>query len=214
MNAIGVEKRRVKIGFKGIVNSVDESQIDYAFASKAFNVSFEKNMLASSLGIDNAAGYYAYPNRSRHDFLELASSKEIKNAFHYLYNSSVGVPDYRLVIQLKDGTIWYTKVLSSAGWVQIPDLTISGDVEAVNYRYNCEDILLLATEDAKLYYLKDNVAYACNDAPRFASLTVHSERVFGCVNGARPRLWFSDDFDPTDWDVNDQDILRYLRYIL
>ena len=204
MTSVQVDKRRVKIGFKGIVNTVDESQIDYAYTNRAYNVGFDKNLLASVVGIDAAAGFYPYPSKSRHTFLNLASSKHIKNVFHYLYNNA-GTPDYRLVVQLKDGTIWFTKVMSDAGWSQVQNLTISGDIEAVNYRYNGEDILLLATETDKLYYLKGDTAYSSDDAPKFASITIHSERVFGCVNGSKTRLWFSDDFDPTNWDVNGQD---------
>ena len=204
MNNIRVDRRRVKIGFEGIVNSVDESLLDFAHTKRAYNVTFEKNMLTSALGIDKAAGFLPYPDKTRHEFSALASSKHIKNVFYYMYNTA-GTPDYRLVVHLKDGTFWHTKVMSSTGWSQIEDLSISGNVEAVNYRFNGEDILLLATEDSKLYYLKGDTAYACDDAPKFASITVHNERVFGCVNGAKTRLWFSDDFDPTNWDVNAQD---------
>ena len=204
MHHITTDRRRIKIGFKGIVNSLDESQLDFAYAKQAFNVAFEKNMLKSSLGIDRAAGYYANDYEARHEFLAFASSKQIKNVFHYLFNNA-GTPDYRLVVQLKDGTIWYTKVMTESGWAQVQNLTISGDIEAVNYRFNGEDILLLATEDDKLYYLKGDTAYSSDEAPRFASITVHNERVFGCVNGAKTRVWFSDDFDPTNWDVNAQD---------
>lgn len=204
MDAIAVEKRRVKVGFKGIVNSLDENLIDYAYAKRAYNVGFEKGMLASNLGIDAAQGYFPYPSKLRHAFLDFASAKHIKNVFHYKY-ANAGTPDERLVVQLKDGTIWQTKIMSEAGWAQVQNLTISGDIEAVNYRYNGEDILLLATEDDKLCYLKGDTAYTLNDAPRFASLTTHSERVFGLVNGTKTRLWFSDDFDPTNWDVNSQD---------
>ena len=204
MRQISTDRHRVKIGFKGIVNSADESQIDFAFAPKAFNVTFEKNMLTSSIGIDRASGFYPYPIKARHEFLAFSSTKQVKNVFHYLYNNA-GTPDYRLVAQLTDGTIWYTKVMSDTGWAKVQDLTVSGDIEAVNYRFNGEDILLLATENDKLYYLKGDTAYSSDDAPKFASITVHSERVFGCVNGAKTRLWFSDDFDPTNWDVNAQD---------
>ena len=204
MNNIRVDRRRVKIGFEGIVNSVDESLLDYAYTKRAYNVKFEKGMLTGAIGIDKAAGFFPYPDKTRHDFSNLASSKQVKNVFYYVYNNA-GVQDYRIVVHLKDGTFWFTKVMSTTGWSQVQNLNISGNVEAVNYRYNGNDILLLATEDSSLYYLQGDTAYACADAPRFASITVHNERVFGCVNGAKTRLWFSDDFDPTNWDVNAQD---------
>ena len=204
MNRIRVDRRKIKIGFDGIASSLDESLLDMAYTKRAYNVAFKKGMLTGEIGIDRAAGYYPYPNQSRHEFLDFASSKHIKNVFHYAYNNA-GTPDFRLVAQLDDGTIWFTKIMSEAGWAQVQNLSLIGDIEAVNYRYNGEDILLLATEDEALYYIKDSTATLCNDAPRFSSVAVHNERVFGCVNGAKTRLWFSDDFDPTNWDVNSED---------
>ncbi len=201
MRAISTNRRRLKIGFKGIVNSVDEKELDFAFSNRAHNVTFERGILTSAIGIDPAAGFFEYPNKSRHEFAKFASSKSIKNVFTYNYNAA-GTPDYRLVVQLVDGTFWFTKIMVESGWAQIANLSIAGDVEAVNYRYNGEDILLLASKDDKLYYIKGNAAYACDDAPHFASITIHSERVFGAVNGAKTRLWFSDDFNPASWDID------------
>ena len=202
MNACRTSKKRVKIGFDGIVNSVDENLLDFAYTKRAFNVAFEKGNLTSGIGIDKAQGYSS--ETTRFEYSQFASSKQIKNVFHYRYYNA-GTIDHKLIVQLKDGTFWQTKVLTQAGWAQIANLNIAGDVEAVNYRYNGEDILLLATEDASLVYLKGDTVTTLADAPHFASIAVYNERVFGCVNGANTRLWFSDDFDPTDWDVNSQE---------
>ncbi len=201
MRAISTNRRRLKIGFKGIANTVDEKELGYAFSNRAHNVTFERGILSAAIGMDAAAGFFEYPNKSRHTFAKFASSKSIKNVFTYNYNAA-GTPDYRIVVQLADGTFWFTKIMTESGWAQISDLTITGDVEAVNYRYNGEDILLLASKDDQLYYIKGNVAYACNEAPHFASITIHSERVFGAVNGAKTRLWFSDDFNPANWTID------------
>ncbi|MBQ9276547.1 MAG: hypothetical protein IJ226_03030 [Clostridia bacterium] len=201
MRTVSTNRRRLKIGFKGIVNSVDEKELDFAFSNRAHNVTFEREILTSSIGMDPAAGFFEYPNKERHTFPKFASSKSIKNVFTYNYNAA-GTPDYRIVVQLVDGTFWFTKIMVESGWAQIADISITGDVEAVNYRYNGEDILLIASKDDKLYYIKGNTAYACNDAPHFASITIHSERVFGAVNGAKTRLWFSDDFNPANWDID------------
>ena len=202
MRKIRTSRRRVKIGFEGIVNSVDEKLIDYAHTKHAYNVAFDKGLLTSYIGIDRAQGITS--SGTRFDFSYLATSKYIKNVFHYRYYNA-GTIDDRIIVHLQDGTLWQTKALEQAGWVQIGNLTLTGDVEAVNYRYNGEDILLLATENASLYYLKGDVLTEVSAAPHFASIEIYNERVFGCVNGAKTRLWFSDDFNPTNWNVNSQD---------
>ncbi len=202
MMPVHTTKRRLKIGFEGIVNTTNEELLDYAYTRHAYNLAFEKGRLTSSLGIDKAQGFYT--DKTRHDYSTFASSKQLKNIFYYRFFNA-GAADDRLIVHLKDNTFWQTKVLAQAGWSQIQGLSLSGDVEAVNYRFNGEDILLLASEDASLYYLKNTTATEIPDAPHFASIEVYNERVFGCLNGSKTRLWFSDDFDPTNWDVNSQD---------
>ena len=202
MNACRTTKKRIKIGFKGIVNTTDENLLDFTFAKRAYNVAFDGGLLTSHIGIDKAQGFLT--ETTRFDIATMASSKQIKNVFFYRYYNA-GAMDYKLIAQLKDGTIWQTRLLQQNGWAQIQGLTISGDIEAVNYRYNGTDVLLLATENAPLVYLSGDTVVTVQDAPHFASIAVYNERVFGCVNGANTRLWFSDDFDPTDWDISSED---------
>jgi len=201
MNSLRTSKQRVKIGFQGIVNSVDEDLVDFAYAKKAFNVSFDKGILTSNIGIDKAQGFLS--ETTRFDLPVMASSKQIKNVFHYRYYNA-GAIDHKIIAQLTDGTFWQTKLLSQAGWVQIAGLSVLGDVEGINYRFDGEDIMLFASENAPLAYLKGDVVTMLSDAPHFASIEVYNERVFGCVNGANTRLWFSDDFNPANWEVSSE----------
>lgn len=104
--------------------------------------------------------------------------------------------------RLSDGTFYYTDVHGEDTWHKIESLVMAGDVDAVNYNYKSNDVLLLSSAFDGLYLIKDNMALVCDKAPKFTSVAVHNERVFGTVSGVNNQVWFSDDFDPANWNVS------------
>lgn len=202
MRDIRTSKKRVRVGFEGIVNSVDESEMSLRYAKTCHNFAFSGGALTGEIGIDAASGYYAFPSLDRHQYQVFDSAKQIKKAFLYRRIASNGLHDDRIVVQLSDGSFWQTNVFWNENWKQVPSLSMDGDVEGVNYNYNGKDVLLLCSAQDGLYMINDATAYACSSAPKFTSIAVHNERVFGSVNGVDNQVWFSDDFDPANWKVS------------
>lgn len=202
MRNIRTSKKRVRIGFEGIVNSVDESAVDMRFATLCHNFAISKGVLSGEIGIDAGSGYYAFPSLDRHTYPSFSQSKKIRKAFLYRKLASNGLHDDRIVVHLADGSFWYTSVFWNETWKQVPSLAMDGDVDAVNYNYNGNDVLLVCSADDGLFMIEDDTAYACSSAPKFTSIAVHNERVFGSVNGTNNQVWFSDDFDPSNWKVS------------
>lgn len=201
MKDIAVSKKKIKVGFDGLINSKDESVTDMAFAKYCRNFAFDKGVLTGKIGIDEAKGYYSYPNTQRHAYPSFEQADGIKRVFLYRKITD-SAHDDRLVAHMSDGTFRYTKIFSEDTWHQIPYLTLSGDVSAVNYNYNDKDYLLLSEKNAKVYMIDDAKALALAGSPNFSSITIHNERVFGSVNGSKNQVWFSDDFNPANWKVS------------
>ena len=61
---------------------------------------------------------------------------------------------------------------------------------------------MLCSEGSPLAVLDDGTVTTVTSAPRFTSVTVHNERVYGTVSGTSEQLWFSDNFDPENWTVS------------
>lgn len=202
MRNIRTSKKRVRIGFEGIVNSVDESAMDMRYATLCHNFAIGEGVLSGEIGMDAASGYYAFPSLDRHTYHTFSQSTKIRKAFLYRKLASNGLHDDRIVVHLGDGSFWYTSVFWNESWKQVPSLVMDGDVDAVNYNYNGNDVLLLCSADDGLYMIDDATAYACSSAPKFTSIAVHNERVFGSVNGTNNQVWFSDDFNPSNWKVS------------
>lgn len=202
MRDVRVRKTKICVGFKGLVNTADESVLDTAYANKAYNFAFENGALTGGIGIDPAAGYYSAPYTERHAYPAAPSGKSIKDVFLYRRVNKNGEHDDRLILQLTNGRFMYTSVFKTDTWHSIDELLITSDVSAVNYNYNGSDVLLLTSGRNMLIILDGETPYVVLDTPKFTSLAVHNERIYASVNGERSQLWFSDDFNPTNWSVS------------
>lgn len=190
--------RIVKFGFKGIDGKTPPELLDPAYATKCENCAFENGCLTSAIGIDPA-------KTCVDNGPELPDAPlPISNLFFYKFTKPDGERDDRLVARLSDNSIWYVRLLApEQEWHKVEDIEIIGDmVQAVNYNYNGSDRLLFCSKDSPLFILDDVSPLYCREAPSFSCFDVHGERLFGGVNGARIRLWFSDDFDPFNWRVS------------
>ena len=196
-------KKRIRVGFDGIVNSSDESVTGLAYAKSCHNFAFEKGVINGKIGIDPASGYYVFPSLIRHEYPTFATDKKIVNVFHYRkLSDSFKRSDDRLVVVLADTSVWYTSMFKQDTWHQFENFYLSGSPDAVNYNYKSNDVLLVSSCDDGLFIVNDHVVSYCSNAPKFSSIAVHNERVFGTVSGVNNQVWFSDDFDPSNWKVS------------
>ena len=197
-------RKRIKVGFEGLVNSVDESIAGFEYAVNCKNFAFEKGVINGKIGIDTAGGHFnTNIYYDTHTYPTFAADKGIKKAFHFRRkNPETGALDDRIVCVLSDGTLWNTQIFSLDTWHQFESPIIRYDSDAVNYNYKSEDVLLLAAEDIGMFVVRaDRVTYL-DKAPKFTSIAVHNERVFGTLNEKKNQVWFSDDFDPNNWTIS------------
>lgn len=196
-------RKRIKVGFEGLVNSVDESIAGLEYAVNCKNFAFEKGVINGKIGIDTAGGHFNTDiYYDTHTYPTFAADKEIKKVFHFRRKDSTGALDDRIVCVLSDGTVWNTKIFALDTWHRFENFTINGDSDAVNYNYKSEDVLLVAAEQIGMFIVRaDRVSYL-DKAPKFTSIAVHNERVFGTLNENKNQVWFSDDFDPNNWTIS------------
>ncbi len=200
---IATSNIKIKVGFEGIAYSLDEGVANPKYAKSCYNFAFDKGVLSGRIGIDDAQGYYEYPSIERHAYPTLEGDSGVKKLFLYRRVLTTGAHDDRLIAQLNDGTFWYTAVFKEDVWYQLEGLKIRGDADAVNYNYEGEDVLILLASGSYTYVINDTRVMYFSKAPKFSSLAVHNERVYGSVSGNKTQLWFSDDFDPSNWNVSE-----------
>ncbi len=196
-------RKRIKVGFEGLVNSVDESIAGLEYAVNCKNFAFEKGVINGKIGIDTAGGHFNTDiYYDTHVYPTFAADKGIKKAFYFRRKDSTGALDDRIVCVLSDGTVWNTKIFAIDTWHQFENFTVNYDSDAVNYNYKSEDVLLVADEQLGMFIVRaDRVSYL-DKAPKLTSIAVHNERVFGTLNEKKNQVWFSDDFDPNNWTIS------------
>lgn len=201
MKRIATTSRTLHVGFKGIRTTTDESALDWDYTPAMFNYRIENGILTGGIGLDDAAGFLPGFEGMRRDYPALPAGVTVKGIFHYRRRFQ-GNYDDRLVIQSTSGALYYTAVFASDTWHAVEGYTLAGDAAAVNYNYDGKDVLLMCSEESAFAVLDDATVKEVLTAPRFSSVTVHNERVYGTVRGDSQQLWFSDDFDPENWTVS------------
>jgi len=197
-----VRRSQIKVGFKGMVSSLDENLCDMAYAKDARGFAFEKGVLTANFGVEDASGFYFSPIYLRHAYPALPEGKKLKDVFLYRHTNSKGRCDDRIVAQLTSGEFMYTAVFDNDTWHALTGIRTTAEVSAVNYNYQGNEVLLLATPLNNLWLINDATMYNCSASPQFSSMTVHNERVYGSINGIEKQVWFSDNFNPLNWTVS------------
>lgn len=191
---------RVQIGFKGIATETDEKLLDPSYAKTAYNFTFRGGALKGDIGVSNAKGY-ALSGATRHAYPTFSLGYNILDVFPY-HRRTNGVYDDRIVVQLSNNRLYYTKIFEEDTWHEFEGLKFSGKACAVNYNYNDKDVLLVSSENNVLTIIDGNEYTTIVDAPKFSSLAVHYERVYGTVNGEKNQVWFSSIMNPENWTVS------------
>ncbi len=189
--------RFVQFGFKGIGPNTSAENIDPAYGTYAQNFVFENGCLTGNIGIDEARDL-------ANDALIPDAPLPVDGLYYYKFSTKEGERDDRLIMKAINGEVYSLSLFAEGSeWKKVPNLKLLGkNVQAVNYNFDGRDLLMLCSEDDPLFMIDDMTPLYSSSAPRFACFETHSERLFGGVNGARPKLWFSDDYDPFNWKVS------------
>ncbi|MEG1662871.1 MAG: hypothetical protein RR338_02695 [Clostridia bacterium] len=200
MEKIRVSKRKIKIGFSGLICKTDENILDFAYSPKAYNFTFRNGALKGDIGVDEAKGYYGDSTQLRHTYPAFPEGTEIYDVLPYMRIVN-DVRDDRLVVRTNANKLFYTKIFENDTWHEIVGDPISGRICSVNYNNAGEDVLIISSDSCAMRILAGEKLTTIPLAPKFTSIAVHFERVYGTVSN-KNEVWFSDDFNPTNWKVD------------
>lgn len=186
------KKITVKSFAGGMVDETDEKVSDLSKASLIYNFDYSSGVLKSGTGASPYSDNYT-----------MTALKDIYPAgIHYYKRFNQSKNDYedRLIYFCSDNHLYYVN-LKGGEFKKIEGVFFVQNPLSIHYNYLDKDVLLL-TNQSKLYYLDDETLYEIKGAPIITSLCVHKERVFVTTSGDGTSLWFSDDFNPTNWAIS------------
>ncbi len=178
---------------------------DISYAKECDGFVFGDGSLKSDVGFAAADFPYPDPKDGRHTikpFTEGNGNEVIDYMFLYKRTKPDGTYDDRLVV-VSDRDIIYQQPLFAEGDFEcVYNVTLNGEASSVNFNQDGSDVILLSGDVSYLIMLDDTTVKFNPDSPCFSSLTFHYERVFGTTMEERNRVWFSDDFNPLNWNVS------------
>ncbi len=121
----------------------------------------------------------------------------------YLYKKykTDGTPDHRLIVYFDDKYL-YTCPFAGGTLTKISGVTFDSDPLGVLYKYNNQNVMIFAKSGGGLCIYNGSTVTNVPNAPEITSMCIHFERLFVTTAGAENALWFSDDFDPANWNVS------------
>jgi len=167
-----------------------------------YNFAFSGGALTGNIGIGQALLPVPYDTEITHS-LPSAPTGVISLWLFRRFDQINEIRDDRIVIRCSSGKFFQTKYHEEDIWHELTGVSAAGAVNTANYRLNGEDVLLISSEYGQLFIFDGvNAPYAVPDSPEITSMCIHYERLFATTGGEKNRIWFSDDFNPANWNVS------------
>ena len=116
------------------------------------------------------------------------------------YNSS-GNPVHKVLIYCTDKYL-YVCPFGGGTFTKLTATTFDSDPVGVLYNFNGKNVMIFSKSGGGICIFDGTKLTIVPDAPEITSMCIHFERLFVTTPGYRNALWFSDDFDPTNWNVS------------
>ena len=193
----GASRRITISNFAGGIDSVSGDDFVGTSTSRlSYNVNGESGVLRENKGVR----VFGLPL----DGVETpvtAEGKKIKKVWYFRrFNSEANRADDRILFLSYDNHLY--GVSTSGGKVEkITETAFCEEPKAVNYRLKGKDVMIFcsAADDMKVY--DGNTLTVAENAPKVDCACLHYDRLFVTTLNDKNTIMFSDDLDPTGWEV-------------
>ncbi|MBP5177419.1 MAG: hypothetical protein ILP02_02410, partial [Clostridia bacterium] len=129
----------------------------------------------------------------------ITSERPYKIYCYKRYDDLLDEYDDRLLVYTKSKKLYELRLSSGEGFTLL-NKTFATPPKAVNYKLNGVDVMIFSTETGLTVY--DGETFTDYESPSITSMCLHAERLFITSGGEGTTLWFSENFDPTNWYVS------------
>ena len=192
----------------GINTDYDENLTPIKFSRNTYNFNYSCGNLKTGLGIEplKICVNPVFDPEEREllnpdgvDVLGVWMLKQKPDTISGIYNI--------IAIYCSDGKIRYLFMYSTGIRFMTTGLKCSSLPNVSSYYLNGENVLIFTSPNDPMQIMPiifKNIQII-QDAPNITSMCVHAERLFATVESEldeRNEIWFSDDLDPTNWNVS------------
>lgn len=187
-------------------SGIDQSKYSNILSTQkayfAKNFSFKNGALLGGYGLETVPCTYTPAEGGEATSIEEAFTLQNAEIFFYKrYDFENNKRDDALLIVTQTFDVLYVNIETKEVSV-IAAKAFTTMPTGFCYRLNGEDVFLFSNVTDGMFVLNHMQLEAIADAPDITSMCVHYERCFACSGGEAQRVWFSEDLDPTNWNVS------------
>lgn len=188
------------------VNTVyDESILPSGYTRLSYNFDYTDGALKDGMGISTPKVRYSKDIPSYLKALNIPSDLSVEGVWLFPYREEDTNSECPLLVMYcRNGKFYYNYLQnSSTTWNEIDGLSSYYKPLVINYNLNGVDTLLIFSETEGLYTWSLNQGVKKIDGvPCMSSMCLHYERLFVTSNENDRRVWFSDDLNPTNFNIS------------
>ena len=204
-NIPNISKNNLRVKFsdfsKGINTNIAENILPLNYAVNAFNYDFNSGALTPGLGLKELEIYNG--STTKNMFMpEVGVS--IKKFWHFRrYDHSLNQFSPLLMVYTDNEKIFMGRLMTQDYFFYDTGKTFDTEPTGINYRIDDTDCFLCCSpnEIAVFNGTTTPTTYS-NNVPDITSVALHAGRLFATTGGDQSQLWFSDDLNPTNWNVS------------
>lgn len=189
----------------GMNTEIDENLLPLRYAKNTYNFDFNNGALKTGLGLSEAYLCYDASNPSAKKLLNYPEGLDILGAWVFKqFNYFLNEYNNMFIIYCSDKHLYVNSLYgTSTALIKIQSLTFSSCPTILNYKVNGEDTILISTpEDGLFFWNNVQPSAKVENAPVINSMCLHYERLFATGSLDKRSLWFSDDMNPTNWNLS------------
>ena len=190
---------------KGMNTNIDEQLLPLTTAVSTYNLNFNNGALKTGMGVKEVSLSYSFDNRNLKKTFNKITGVNILGVWEYSrWNSAMDRFEKYLLVYGSDGYMYQGYLyFELPTFLKITALHFATMPNVVNYYLNGLDVALISSDsDGMWVWTPEKTPYKVNNAPKISSMCLHYERLFATISGDNRTIWFSDDLDPTNWNVS------------
>ena len=186
---------------KGVNTTLNDAVLPLNYAVNTYNFDFNSGSLIDGLGAKELEIKY---QNSTKKFIVPAGVDFILGCWTYVrYDSALDEYVPLLIIYGDDENMYYGRVLGNDNTFTSMNCSFGNMPNCINLRVGGEDFFYVFGEGKILKFDgTNNTSVFTENVPSITSLAYHAGRLFATISGDENKLMFSDDLNPTNWNVS------------
>ncbi len=189
---------------QGINTNVEENILPLNYARNSYNFDFNSGALKDGLGLKELTIKNATTEKT---MVVPSTVQKVLRFWHFRrYDSAMKQFSPMMLIYCDDGNVYSGRLATLDTTFYDVGLSFDDEPVGINYRLNGVDsFLCCAPNEIAVYDARNDPEYFTENVPSITSAALHAGRLFVTTGGDESQLWFSDDLDPTNWNINEFD---------